>query len=308
MLHALLALSLLAPAAAEDADPEGVDLEGIEEILEMSDTPQDEDEPADWAPAPDEPEVTSASVGGTLQSVRFDLVSRRLLLTWADRDGADTEGADKEEQLDLSAVMRLERARQYEALPDELFILLADGRRLLLSTGSDVTTHALLIPSMTGLVLEETPSGRGHSSEPTAPPTVVLGQGMEVSALGGSSLQPVTPVAESAGETEPALSGEGGGVLGRHQIEPVIREGMPAFQRCYQKELQRNPGLAGTVELRFVIDRDGTVKIAQIKASTIGNSLVEACLQEEILRRRFPKPSGSGTVVVSYPFRFASGT
>jgi Ca-activated chloride channel family protein len=95
------------------------------------------------------------------------------------------------------------------------------------------------------------------------------------------------------------------GALDRSLIDAVIQRHMNQVRYCYQRELTRNPALGGKVVMKFVIGPDGTVSTAEVKTSTLGNAAVESCLVGRFLRMQFPTPSGSGNVVVSYPFVFA---
>jgi hypothetical protein len=106
-----------------------------------------------------------------------------------------------------------------------------------------------------------------------------------------------------AEDNHPALRSEGGGVLEKHEIELVLKQRMSLFMRCYQRELQRNPELQGTVVVRFVIGRDGGIRHSHLRATSLHNSVVEACVVDEVDATRFPRPTG-GSVVVSYPFNF----
>ena len=73
-----------------------------------------------------------------------------------------------------------------------------------------------------------------------------------------------------------------------------------------QRELTRDPDLAGSVTVRFVIARDGRVSSSAVKRSSMGNAAVESCVASRILRFHFPEPRGGGVVIVSYPFIFSS--
>ena len=106
-----------------------------------------------------------------------------------------------------------------------------------------------------------------------------------------------------AEDNHPALRDEGGGVLEKHEIELVLKKRMTMFMRCYQRELQRNPNLQGTVVVRFVIGRDGGVRHSHLRATSLHNSVVEECVIDEVDATRFPRPSG-GSVIISYPFNF----
>ena len=75
---------------------------------------------------------------------------------------------------------------------------------------------------------------------------------------------------------------------------------------CYEKELPRNPNLAGKVTTTFTIGSTGSVMRTGISESTIGNANVESCLERIIKRLKFPPCRGGGTADVSYPWIFKS--
>ncbi len=97
------------------------------------------------------------------------------------------------------------------------------------------------------------------------------------------------------------------GSLDRQDIDTEIKRNLSDVRGCYQRELGRNPGLAGKVIVKFVIATDGSVSSAETKSSTLGSPAVEACVNSKFMKFAFPKPKGGGVVIVSYPFVFNSG-
>jgi len=97
------------------------------------------------------------------------------------------------------------------------------------------------------------------------------------------------------------------GALDKSIIDREIKRHMNGIRYCYQRELQKNPKLAGKVVQRFAIAKDGSVAAAYTKASSLANKTAESCIEGRIKRIRFPAPSGGGLVVVNYPFLFSSG-
>ena len=95
------------------------------------------------------------------------------------------------------------------------------------------------------------------------------------------------------------------GFLSREQVERVVRRHHRGIRYCYERELQDDPELEGSIVVNFTIDIDGQVSRRSIESNTMGNRNVESCLLREVGRMRFPEPDGS-MVVVSYPFSFRS--
>ncbi|MFH1466059.1 MAG: AgmX/PglI C-terminal domain-containing protein [Pseudomonadota bacterium] len=109
------------------------------------------------------------------------------------------------------------------------------------------------------------------------------------------------PIAASGGD--PVILG----ALDRSLIDAVVKRNLAQIRYCYQRELTKNPDLAGKIVVKFVVAKDGTVSSAQVKSSTMGNAAVETCINSRFMRFQFPEPRGGGIVIVSYPFRFEPG-
>ncbi|MEM7677650.1 MAG: AgmX/PglI C-terminal domain-containing protein, partial [Myxococcota bacterium] len=72
-----------------------------------------------------------------------------------------------------------------------------------------------------------------------------------------------------------------------------------------ERELGRNPTLAGKVTVEFTIVERGTVSNARAAENTTGSPAVASCVTAAVRRFRFrPGPEG-GSVTFRYPFVFA---
>ena len=98
----------------------------------------------------------------------------------------------------------------------------------------------------------------------------------------------------------------GGGEFDASVVVAMIRKRIRAIQICYEKELARNPTLAGKVVVEFTIQTNGNVTNARATQNTTNDPAVAACVVSTIGRFRFndPAPQG-GSVTFSYPFVFA---
>ncbi len=92
------------------------------------------------------------------------------------------------------------------------------------------------------------------------------------------------------------------GDLDKEIIRKYIRQKMPQFEYCYQKQLTINATLSGTVSTNFKIAPTGEVISAT--AGGMGSTEVERCVEGVIRSIRFPKPTAGGFVTVGYPFTF----
>jgi TonB family protein len=94
------------------------------------------------------------------------------------------------------------------------------------------------------------------------------------------------------------------GTLDKHIIRRVIRKRVKHIQFCFEKQLVRDPHLAGRIDVNFTIGPTGKVMSAKVRASTIGIAEMKKCVLDVVKRMRFPKPHGGDVVEVNYPFIF----
>ena len=118
------------------------------------------------------------------------------------------------------------------------------------------------------LVLEALEVPSKHSQKPTQPATANLERGQTVYAqlcfnCHGPKLE---------GGQGPALIDS----YWQHGSSPeailkVINKNIPGIQRCYERELLRNPGLAGKLQIQWVINANGSVRTVRIMSNSIGS-------------------------------------
>lgn len=97
------------------------------------------------------------------------------------------------------------------------------------------------------------------------------------------------------------------GALDRSLVDAVLKRNLAQIRYCYQRELTKNPQLAGRIAVRFTIAPDGSVSSAEIAESTMDNELVPTCLTGRFLRFVFPAPRNQKPVIVTYPITFSPG-
>jgi hypothetical protein len=83
-------------------------------------------------------------------------------------------------------------------------------------------------------------------------------------------------------------------------VQRTVRQNYGRFRMCYEKGLVKNPGLAGRVEVRFLIDSSGAVAQAMQGASDLPDPDVTSCIVKQFFALSFPQPE-NGTVSVTYP-------
>jgi pSer/pThr/pTyr-binding forkhead associated (FHA) protein len=89
-------------------------------------------------------------------------------------------------------------------------------------------------------------------------------------------------------------------------IRRILREHIPQFRYCYQKELDRKAGrdVSGTIGLVFTIGASGSVSKAGVDQSSNLPGTVKQCVVRVLKGIRFPRPLGGGKVDVKQPFNF----
>jgi hypothetical protein len=101
------------------------------------------------------------------------------------------------------------------------------------------------------------------------------------------------------------MTGDPGG-LSAEEINRAVKARGGVFRACYQKELNRSPGIAGKLVVRFKIDGKGVVQAASVTGgSTLSNSAVSDCVTSNVMRLRFR--AAGGIANVTYPFVFSPG-
>jgi len=93
--------------------------------------------------------------------------------------------------------------------------------------------------------------------------------------------------------------------LPRDVVARVIRRHESEIKFCYEQALQHVKGLKGKVTVMFTIGPAGDVTDASVADTTLASSEVEACMQQRILRWKFPEPKGGGVVTVTHPWIFS---
>jgi hypothetical protein len=101
------------------------------------------------------------------------------------------------------------------------------------------------------------------------------------------------------------MTGDPGG-LTAEEINRVVKARAGVFRACYQKELNRSPGLGGKLVVKFKIDGQGVVQAAsQAGGSSLSNESVTSCVTANVMRLKFPAKGGMANV--TYPFVFSQG-
>jgi hypothetical protein len=93
------------------------------------------------------------------------------------------------------------------------------------------------------------------------------------------------------------------GTMSKVGVDFVVRARLAAIKSCYEVELQKNPRLAGEIDVAWNIETDGRVSQARVVKSTMNDEKVEGCIVRQVSQWKFPPPA-ERTVVGRYPFVF----
>jgi hypothetical protein len=93
------------------------------------------------------------------------------------------------------------------------------------------------------------------------------------------------------------------GALSASELTRFIQARLPSMRACYERELRRNPTLAGRVVARFVIATNGRITQSEIVQNTLGNDDVGNCIKTAMRSWSTPfRPSEDAQV--EFPFVF----
>ncbi|MBX9768362.1 MAG: AgmX/PglI C-terminal domain-containing protein [Bdellovibrionales bacterium] len=162
-------------------------------------------------------------------------------------------------------------------------------------------------------------SGMGDNSSATEPGLKSMGKGGQgtatvgisgvrtkglgggVSGYGEESLGGKKSAQIVAGGVEEAFTGS----IDKEAIRRVIISKLGELKACYNRSLNRSPGLEGKIVLEWLIGNGGRVLEARVKTTTMNNPEVEQCCVNRLKGWRFPDPPAGQEAQVAYPFVFA---
>ena len=92
----------------------------------------------------------------------------------------------------------------------------------------------------------------------------------------------------------------------RSALQSFVRGRSDSIRACYERELQRNPGLKGKLVARFTITPTGAARDVGIEEDTLANPEVASCITSLIAGWTFPFTPDQD-VPVAYPFLLSPG-
>jgi hypothetical protein len=97
------------------------------------------------------------------------------------------------------------------------------------------------------------------------------------------------------------------GPLGMPEVERTITPSFARFLDCYEAGRAEDPKLEGRVDIRFVIQQDGSIRDVRTAHTTLGSRVAESCLEASFRELSFPR-SARGETTVIYPLFFVPGS
>lgn len=94
------------------------------------------------------------------------------------------------------------------------------------------------------------------------------------------------------------------GTLDPGQVRDALDSTLPAATRCYSQESRRRPYMGGEMQMKFRVNRDGSVKQVILVSSTVGSLEMERCVLKALAATSFPRPTGGGEAEFNYPLTF----
>lgn len=126
------------------------------------------------------------------------------------------------------------------------------------------------------------------------------GKGSGRSGYGQSGIGAKKNASLIAGDEPSIVSGS----IDKEAIRRVVQANLRQIKACYEKGLNREPGLYGKIVIQWTIGPGGHVLEAGIKSTTMNSSEVENCSVARLRTWKFPEPPAGEVAVVSYPFVF----
>lgn len=97
------------------------------------------------------------------------------------------------------------------------------------------------------------------------------------------------------------------GAMDKDIIRRIVRAHINEVRYCYNQGLTKDEELKGRVTIDFEIGLTGKVSDAEVTKTTLDDEDVGTCIAKAVKRWKFPRPSGSDPVGVTYPFVLEPG-
>jgi hypothetical protein len=128
------------------------------------------------------------------------------------------------------------------------------------------------------------------------------GRGTGNTGFGTGGLGQKGSVKVDVGGQEASFSGS----IDRDAIRRVIQAHKAEIRFCYDRELQKSPGLAGKISIGWNITETGAAIKAGVESNDMGNAAVASCIVNKLKTWGFPPAPPDVEAHVIYPFVFTA--
>ena len=240
----------------------------------------------------EEEEATVEHIDLWPAKIVLDTSKKTFKLVWFETD------PPRHTDIDFSLVTSLQLVPQYEGRSSELQILLNDERKFLLDYGPQIRKTA-----QTFSVLAKTPMVEASSKSERIIPSPAPKRTSPVLVVGSMDGPDVLlPPSESTMESRTDMETFVKVNVNTESVDYIIKQNMGRFRPCYAKQREGNADLSGRVDVEFTLNIKGEVTAAEVKSTTLRNSLVENCVLHQLRGLAFHAPTKEKTI--NYPFMF----
>jgi len=93
-------------------------------------------------------------------------------------------------------------------------------------------------------------------------------------------------------------------VCRREDVLENVRTHRERLASCYRETLRESPDVEGVVQMRWTIDRSGSVDSIERLADGVDDDHLRSCVRSTVALFEFPPPRGGDECTFVYPFRF----
>ena len=152
-------------------------------------------------------------------------------------------------------------------------------------------------------VREVSGKGKGHYTGSSGKLSDSMGGGYDFS-TGGRGLSGKKGVNQIGHATIKGGAAKG---IDAELLARLLRDRIPQFKHCYQRELIRKKDMEGVISLNFRIGPTGSASKVSVTGQKISFSVQgNACIKRVLASIEFPRPPGGGYVDVKQPLDFSS--
>ncbi|MBN2802064.1 MAG: TonB family protein, partial [Deltaproteobacteria bacterium] len=94
------------------------------------------------------------------------------------------------------------------------------------------------------------------------------------------------------------------GDISKEVVRRIVHRHINEVKFCYESAASQKELPDGRIAVKFIISQSGSVQMAAIESSTMGNTELESCVAQAVRRWTFPSIKSGKVAIVTYPFQF----